>query len=309
MSPPASSQTSPVFTDAPIPEELSQAERNPHERFVHELQSAEQAELLDAIDRLRREDIDADISIPQIVVCGDQSSGKSSLLEAIAQVPFPAGSGATTLFATEVVLRNAEQFDIKVSLEPDARRSVAEKQHLRDFNPTLQGMGREDFLRVHSDASRYLEDFEPDRGFWYDRLRAEISGPDQPHLTLVDLPGLIRTPTGKQRREDVDAIDKLAHSYLQNERTVVLAVVSAMSDFQVQLIGNLIRTAGPAQERMIGVITKPDGVLGKSDADKDDSSGTQSRTAIGPWLVSQTLAFLIQAHLTFIQARGQEPEP
>ena len=226
------------------------------------------AKLLDAIDRLRRENIDADISIPQIVVCGDQSSGKSSLLEAIAQVPFPAGSGATTLFATEVVLRNAEKFDIKVSLEPDASRPVGEKQHLREFRPTLQDLGREDFLSIYRDAGRYLEAFGPDRGSWYDRLRAEISGPDQPHLTLVDLPWLIRTSTGKQSSQDVDAIDRLAHTYLKNERTVGIAVVNAMVDFQVQLIRNLMRTSGPAQARMLGVITKPNGVLGKSDADK-----------------------------------------
>lgn len=64
---------------------------------MSQLQSQEQAGLLDAIDQLRRENIDAEIGIPQIVVCGDQSSGKSSLLEAIAQVPFPAGSGAVTM--------------------------------------------------------------------------------------------------------------------------------------------------------------------------------------------------------------------
>lgn len=50
---------------------------------------------------LRRENIDVEIGIPQIVVCGDQSSGKSSLLEAIAQVPFPAGSGAVTMCKLE----------------------------------------------------------------------------------------------------------------------------------------------------------------------------------------------------------------
>lgn len=282
MYPTTSPETSPVYTDAPTPEELSQAESTQlGEGAVHQLQSQEQAELLDAIDRLRRENIDADISIPQIVVCGDQSSGKSSLLEAIAQVPFPAGSGATTLFATEVVLRNAEKFDIKVNLEPDASRPLGEKQHLREFRPTLQGLGREDFLSVYRDAGRYLEEFEPDRGFWYDRLRAEISGPDQPHLTLVDLPGLIRTATGKQSARDVDAIDRLAHAYLKNERTVVLAVVNAMADFQVQLIGSLMRTSGPARARILGVITKPDRVLGESDADKMISLARNQELQLG----------------------------
>lgn len=269
MLPQTSPENSPIFADAPTPEELSQADSAQlGEGAVHQLQSVEQAELLDAIDRLRRENIDADISIPQIVVCGDQSSGKSSLLEAIAQVPFTAGAGSTTLFVTEVVLRNADKFDIKVSLEPDPSRPLGEKQHVSNFRSALQGLGYGDFLSVYRRAGKYLVDFEPDRGFWYDRLRVEISGPDQPHLTLVDLPGLIRTSTGKQRSQDVDAIDRLAHAYLKNERTVVLAVVSAMADFQVQLIGNLMRTCGPAQARMLGVITKPDGVLSKSDADK-----------------------------------------
>ena len=68
---------------------------------MSQLQSQEQAGLLDAIDQLRRENIHAEIGIPQIVVCGDQSSGKSSLLEAIAQVPFPAGSGAVTMCTLE----------------------------------------------------------------------------------------------------------------------------------------------------------------------------------------------------------------
>ncbi|KAI1435046.1 hypothetical protein GGR50DRAFT_352574 [Xylaria sp. CBS 124048] len=45
--------------------------------------STDQLELLDAIDSLRLQGIDHFISLPQIIVCGDQSSGKSSVLEAI----------------------------------------------------------------------------------------------------------------------------------------------------------------------------------------------------------------------------------
>lgn len=258
--------TTPVLSNCKLDPQVGNVD--PSRGAVQQLQSAEQAELLDAVDRLRREDIDADISIPQIVVCGDQSSGKSSLLEAIAQVPFPAGSGATTLFATEVVLRHAQTFSIEVSIEPDAKRDIAEQQHLRAFKTDIKTLGRDDFLAMYQSASKYLQDFEPERCFWYDRLRAEISGPDQPHLTLVDLPGLIRTKTDKQRDEDVPAIESLAKSYLDKDRAIVLAVVNATSDFQVQLIGDLMRSSQAARSRMLGVITKPDGVLGNADADK-----------------------------------------
>ena len=61
------------------------------------------------------------------------------------------------------------------------------------------------------------------------------------------------------------AIHDLTTSYLQRPRTIVLAVVSAPSDFQVQSIGDLMRNPAVAQ-RMMGVITKPDGVLSNDDS-------------------------------------------
>jgi hypothetical protein len=53
------------------------------------LQSDDQRAILDLVDSLRRSNLDGVLSLPQLVVCGDQSSGKSSVLEAITEIPFP----------------------------------------------------------------------------------------------------------------------------------------------------------------------------------------------------------------------------
>ncbi len=45
------------------------------------LQSKEHLNLLDKTDELRAYGVQDLVSLPQIVVCGDQSSGKSSVLE------------------------------------------------------------------------------------------------------------------------------------------------------------------------------------------------------------------------------------
>lgn len=90
------------------------------------------------------------------------------------------------------------------------------------------------------------------------------------------------TTTGRQSPRAVGAIHNLTRSYLQKPRTIVLAVVSATSDFQVQSIGDLMRDPEVAQ-RMMGVITKPDGVLSNDDS-KDYRIDLQPGSATRTWL-------------------------
>ena len=80
------------------------------------LRSAEQIQLLDLVDSLCAEGLSEFTALPQLIVCGDQSSGKSSLLEAISGVPFPRKDNLCTRFATEVILRRASVSEIRVSL-------------------------------------------------------------------------------------------------------------------------------------------------------------------------------------------------
>ena len=55
--------------------------------------SQQHEQLLNTIDKIRAQGISRYIDIPQIVVCGDQSSGKSSVLEAVCGLRFEVGDG------------------------------------------------------------------------------------------------------------------------------------------------------------------------------------------------------------------------
>lgn len=68
------------------------------------LLNEEHRQLLDVTDRLWCLRL-SQIKLPQLVVCGDQSSGKSSVLQSISGVNFPVNDGTCTRFATKVVLR------------------------------------------------------------------------------------------------------------------------------------------------------------------------------------------------------------
>ena len=90
------------------------------------LRSQERLSLLDEIDALSRSGISEHVSLPQIAVCGDQSSGKSSCLEAISGVPFPCKDMLCTRFATELVLRKASLDSVLVNIVPSQRRPEVE---------------------------------------------------------------------------------------------------------------------------------------------------------------------------------------
>ena len=73
------------------------------------------------------------ISIKQLVVVGDQSSGKSSLLEGLTNLNFPIASDLCTRHATQIILRRApeEEASVKVSIIPGPTANSDEPHKLR----------------------------------------------------------------------------------------------------------------------------------------------------------------------------------
>lgn len=225
----------------------------------------EQLELLNAIDTLRSQGISHYISLPQIIVCGDQSSGKSSVLEAISGVSFPVKSNLCTRFPTELVLRKHPQSTVRVSIVPNQHRSTAEQESLSGFCEELDSFDGLPMLIERAKAVMGITTHG--KAFSNDLLRVEISGPDRPHLTIVDLPGLIHSETKTQSAADVELVQEVVQSYMAEPRSVILAVVSAKNDFANQIVLRLAREADPSGSRTLGVITKPDTLIKGSESE------------------------------------------
>lgn len=230
------------------------------------LESQEHRDLLDVVDKLRSGGVGRYIDLPQIVVCGDQSSGKSSVLEAISGMAFPTKDNLCTRFATEVILRRAATSSVKFSIAPAADRSPAEREKLQAFAPT----GSLETLDLGSvvEEARALMGVGEQVAFSSDVLRVELSGPQQPHLTMVDLPGIFRAGNREQSAEDADLVRSLVLSYMKRERTIILAVVSAKSDFALQEVTQLARQLDRKGLRTLGLITKPDTLDAGSDSER-----------------------------------------
>ncbi|KAI9768061.1 MAG: hypothetical protein M1840_005095 [Geoglossum simile] len=225
------------------------------------LQSAEQRGVLNIVDSLRQCGLDGIVSLPQLVVCGDQSSGKSSVLEAITEIPFPRKENLCTRFATEIVLRRAALSSIATKIVPDESRPQIERLALENFKLSITDFNElPSLIDSATKAMGIGSDDSPgiQRAFAKDVLSIEISGPDRPQLTLVDLPGLIHSENKSQTREDVELVTELVSQYISNPRTIILPIISAKNDYANQIILQRARDADPEGTRTLGIITKPD---------------------------------------------------
>ncbi|KAM5476771.1 hypothetical protein MauCBS54593_000041 [Microsporum audouinii] len=224
--------------------------------------SEDQLDLLNSIDTLRSQGISHYISLPQIIVCGDQSSGKSSVLEAISGVAFPVKSNLCTRFPIELVLRKSLGVHVSVSIVPHRSRSESEQHSLESFREDLNSF--EGLPELIENVKAALGISMHGKAFSKDILRIEISGPDRPHLTIVDLPGLIHSETKQQSASDVDLVQDVVQAYMREPRSIILAVISAKNDIANQIVLKLARGADRFGRRTLGVITKPDTLIAGS---------------------------------------------
>ncbi|KAG5991712.1 hypothetical protein E4U43_003954, partial [Claviceps pusilla] len=223
-----------------------------------DIQSSEHKNLLDSIDKLRAQGISRHVALPEIVVTGDQSAGKSSVLEAISGISFPTKDNLCTRFATELSLRRSPCTGVKVSIIPGKTCTAAQKKKLQKFAPKLEEGSKIDIGNVIELAKDAMGIAPKLKTFSDDILRIEVSGPQQPHLTMVDLPGLFQAGNSAQSDEDSETVADMVLRYMKQPRSIILAVVSAKSDFALQKVTRLARDFDPQGARTLGLITKPD---------------------------------------------------
>lgn len=109
--------------------------------------------MLDKIDRLRELNVGAIVSLPQLVVVGDQSSGKSSVLESLTGFSFPRAAGLCTRYATQITCRREPQRSVTISIIPRPDADDAAKARLRKFRRSVVAISGAGFVEVFEEVS------------------------------------------------------------------------------------------------------------------------------------------------------------
>ena len=204
----------------------------------------------------------AAIDLPQIVVIGSQSSGKSSVLENVVGRDFlPRGTGIVTRRPLVLQLyhnADAAQDDDAGSSSSPSSAKAAEPMEYGEFLH-LPGQKFFDFEEIRAEISRETERVTGrNRGISTKSIHLKIYSPSVLNLTLVDLPGMTKVSVGDQPADIEDQIREMCTSYASNPNSIVLAVTAANTDLANSDALKLAREADPEGERTIGVLTKLD---------------------------------------------------
>lgn len=172
--------------------------------------------------------IDITTLIPMVVVVGDQSSGKSSLLSAMIGQKLPVGVGTCSKCRIEVRFRKASTSSRMIRLD---------------------GVNWGPFELTEDFDIKELNDQIGQNGFNEEIvIIIEVSGPDCINLTYVDLPGFTN---------ESDLPKRIAKSYIHRPNCLIVHVLSlGESDLVNKLSIKLVKEADPQKKRTLTVFTK-----------------------------------------------------
>ncbi|KAH6626955.1 Dynamin central region-domain-containing protein [Chaetomium sp. MPI-SDFR-AT-0129] len=201
------------------------------------------------------------IDLPQIVVVGSQSSGKSSVLENIVGRDFlPRGSGIVTRRPLVLQLINRPGQG-QSNGEKEITDTTDKQANADEWGEFLHIPGQKffDFNKIRDEISRETEaKVGRNAGISPAPINLRIYSPNVLNLTLVDLPGLTRVPVGDQPRDIERQIRDMIVKYIQKSNAIILAVTAANIDLANSDGLKLAREVDPEGQRTIGVLTKVD---------------------------------------------------
>lgn len=204
------------------------------------------------------------LDLPQIVVVGSQSSGKSSVLENIVGRDFlPRGSGIVTRRPLILQLINippdedADTNNDEVHV-PHSAASVEEHGEWAEFHH-IPGRKFSNFNQVRAEIENETARIAGNnKGINRQPINLKIFSPHVLNLTLVDLPGLTKVPIGDQPTDIEKQTRTLISEYIAKPNSIILAVSPANVDIVNSEALKLARHVDPMGRRTIGVLTKLD---------------------------------------------------
>lgn len=166
------------------------------------------------MDKLAESGVDDYVDLPMIAVMGDTSSGKSSLLSNISLIELPSSSTLTTRCPIRLQMRNAKSKEARVKVVWKDKPKGTDV----DFAERLIGEDNwSSITEAIEEAQAHIID-KTKKQVARDVVCVDVKSPHCENLTLVDLPGIVRTTGQGESSTIAGDIQSVMNDYLWNER-------------------------------------------------------------------------------------------
>ncbi|XP_069084329.1 dynamin-1-like protein isoform X1 [Pleurodeles waltl] len=209
------------------------------------------------------------IQLPQIVVVGTQSSGKSSVLESlVGRDLLPRGTGIVTRRPLVLQLVHVSPEDRRKPVTDDNDPALWKNSRHLSKGVEAEEWGK--FLhtknKIYADFDEIRQEIESEterisgnnKGISSEPIHLKVFSPHVVNLTLVDLPGLTKVPVGDQPKDIEIQIRELIFQFISNPNSIILAVTAANTDMATSEALKIAREVDPDGRRTLAVITKLD---------------------------------------------------
>lgn len=268
---------------------------------------------------------DREVAIPKVAIIGNQSSGKSSVIEAISGITLPRASGTCTRCPFEVTLLQADcDWTCKVALRLGQSRDRGDKVQEIPFGPPIKNLDQveerlrraqsailsitspEDSLQSFLDSP--IEKLPDQRGrFTHNTVCVLIEDRTSVNLAFLDLPGIISSVSQGEAIENIEIVRNLARSVISQDKCLILLTIACTDDINNQAGVQLARDADPEGKRTIGVLTKTDQIQ-ESDHKEwiDILSGKKEKLLYGYYAVKNPSPKQLEERISPVEARQSE---
>ncbi|KAL4970876.1 putative dynamin GTPase [Aspergillus stella-maris] len=236
---------------------------------------------------------DSQITLPKICVIGDQSTGKSSLIEGMSEIKVPRSAGTCTRCPMEINLSDGEvgqPWTCGVYLSRkymyDGSRKISKPKKNEPLGPWHE-QEREDelfititdknqteevirwaqlaILNPGSPTANYVPGHNSDTDVHHTQVkfspnivRLDISAAGFPNLSFYDLPGVINQVENDDERYLVNLVENLVKDYICQKDCIVLLTITMTDDVMNSSAARIMREVRGSSKRALGVLTKPD---------------------------------------------------